>query len=111
MWDSIKIGENITIIFYCNDTAGNLGFANVTVIKQVLQAAPPGGGADDDDGGKKAKKEEFDIVEFITSPVGLVVTGGSAGCVITISIIIRKRISVRKKIKEIERIERIRKGR
>ncbi|TFG24289.1 MAG: hypothetical protein EU529_04750 [Promethearchaeota archaeon] len=81
IWDSIGYEENFTIIFYCNDTAGNIGFANVTVIKSKVYLAPviPPVSGDDDDGEKKAK-EEPDIV--IPVVIGIGVSGGIAAVVI-----------------------------
>ncbi|TFG19711.1 MAG: hypothetical protein EU529_15950 [Promethearchaeota archaeon] len=81
MWIFIDFGEMIWIFFYCNDTAGNLGFANVTVIKSdngIAPIIPPVSGDDDDDG--KKTKEEPDIIVPVV--IGIGVTGGIAAVAI-----------------------------
>ncbi len=105
MWNSIDYGKVITIIFYCNDTVGNIGFANVTVIKSQFLPIIPTDGDDDDDG--KKPKEGFVLVEFLTSPIGLTIIGVSGGAAVAGIIIIKKRIAGKKRIKEIRRIERL----
>ncbi|TFF99255.1 MAG: hypothetical protein EU540_07015 [Promethearchaeota archaeon] len=81
IWNSIWYEENFTIIFYCNDTAGNIGFANVTVIKSDVYYfgwIPPLSGDDDDDG--KKSKDEPDIVVPVV--IGIGVSGGIAAVAI-----------------------------
>ena len=41
LWNSLPEGS-ITIRFYANDTAGNIGFQEVTVVKTISQPPPPG---------------------------------------------------------------------
>ena len=40
-WDALSEG-NVTIRFYANDTAGNIGFQEVIVVKEITQTSPPG---------------------------------------------------------------------
>ncbi|TFG20037.1 MAG: hypothetical protein EU529_15495 [Promethearchaeota archaeon] len=86
MWNFIAFGENFTIIFYCNDTAGNIGFANVTVIKtQALLEGPlPPSDGDDDDDGKKTKEEPNIVIPVV---IAIGVFGGIA----TVAIIVIKK--------------------
>ncbi len=106
MWKYIPGGNKITIIFYANDTVGNFASYNVTVLKAITSVAPSegnGGG-----GGKSKDAESFNLVEFLTTPVGLVIIGGSAATTVSIIIIVKKKISYRSKEKEKERIDKIR---
>ena len=41
LWDSLHKG-NVTIRFYANDSAGNIGIQEVTVLKGISQPTPPG---------------------------------------------------------------------
>ena len=41
LWDTLPEG-NITIRFYASDSAGNIGFQEVTVVKEITQPSPPG---------------------------------------------------------------------
>ena len=41
IWDALP-GGNITIRFYASDLAGNSGFQEVTVVKEITQPSPPG---------------------------------------------------------------------
>ncbi len=41
LWDALSDG-NIIIGFYANDSAGNIGFQEVTVVKTISQPSPPG---------------------------------------------------------------------
>jgi len=109
VWEEMDNGTVIIRIF-AFDTAGNIGMNEVIVYKNITaspQTTPPPSGDDDSDG--KDKKEGFDIVEFLTSPVGLTIIGGSAAGAVGTSIILMKKLSYKRKIKEIERIERLRK--
>ncbi|MFX1444728.1 MAG: nitrous oxide reductase family maturation protein NosD, partial [Promethearchaeota archaeon] len=67
--------------------------------------SPTDGGNGGGNGGDG--KEEFDIIEFLTSPVGITVIGSSIAAVAVITII-KKKGSGKSRVKEIERIERIR---
>ena len=71
LWDEIPDLQNITITFYANDSQGRIGSASV-VVQKVLS------------------KEQFDLIEFLTSPVGLTIMGVSVGA-ITIIIVIKIR--------------------
>ncbi|MFX0132705.1 MAG: kelch repeat-containing protein [Candidatus Hodarchaeota archaeon] len=100
MWDSIDYGEIITIIFYCNDTVGNIGFANVTVIKSHFLPIIPTD--EDDDDGKKSE-EDFGAVLVVLTIIGV-----SGGLTVAGIIVIKKKIAVKKREKEIRRIHRLR---
>ena len=41
LWDALSDG-NVIIRFYANDSAGNIGFQEVTVVKTISQPSPPG---------------------------------------------------------------------
>ena len=41
LWDALPEG-NVTIRFYASDSAGNIGFQEVTVVKEISQTSPPG---------------------------------------------------------------------
>ena len=41
LWDALPEG-NVTIRFYASDSAGNIGFQDITVIKEISQTPPPG---------------------------------------------------------------------
>ena len=41
LWDAL-IDGNLVIRFYANDSAGNIGFQEVTVVKMTSQPSPPG---------------------------------------------------------------------
>ena len=106
MWKFIPEGKNITIIFYANDTVGNCASQNVTVIKAITSVATSGGNGGG--GGKSKDAESFNLVEFLTTPVGLAIIGGSAAATVSIIIIVKKKRSYKSKAKEKEKIEKIR---
>ena len=41
LWDALSEG-NVIIRFYAIDSAGNIGFQEVTVVKMISQPSPPG---------------------------------------------------------------------
>ncbi len=94
VWDYMENGTVIIRIF-ANDSLGNIGMAEVIVRKDIEEPSPPDGelppsdGNDDDDG--KKPKEGFDLVEFLTSPIGLAIIGVSGGAVVAVIIFIKKR--------------------
>jgi hypothetical protein len=74
---------------------------NLTLSKTSITLG--GGDDDDDDSGDGG---EFDIIGFLTSPLGMVLIGGSAVAVVIIAII-KTKGSGKSRLKEIERIERL----
>ncbi len=73
MWNSIDYGEIIWIIFYCNDTAGNIGFANVTMIKSQAPSdgvIPPPAGDDDDDDEQAISFGNFYLLFIVVGILG-----------------------------------------
>ncbi len=106
-WNNISLytsGDyNITI--WAIDNNGNVNATEYIVITIEIGGAPglPAGDDDDDD---DDGKDEFDIVEFLTSPIGLTIIGGSIAAVAIITII-KIKGSGKSRAKEIERIERI----
>jgi parallel beta-helix repeat protein len=106
LWDSLNVGDNITIKFYAEDKPGYISMEKINVTKSE---APPGTGpatprGDDDD--DDDDKEEFDVVEFFTSPLGLAIIGGSIVATAVFAII-KFKGSSKSRLKEIERIERL----
>ena len=70
LWNNISDGEKIKIKFYASDKAGNIGFNELEVIKQT--------------------SEPFDLMEILGGPMGLILTGTSAGVMIPVTLSIRK---------------------
>jgi parallel beta-helix repeat protein len=106
MWKYTPEGDKITIIFYANDTVRNCASYNVSVIKattSITISGDNGGG-----GGKSKEIENFNLVDFLTSPAGLAIIGGTAAALGAVIIIITKKRSYRAREKEKERIEKIR---
>ncbi|TFF90743.1 MAG: hypothetical protein EU548_01460 [Promethearchaeota archaeon] len=87
IWDSLSNGDLIEIKFYANNTAGNIGF-NLIYLKRwdfpVLD--------DSDKKDEEKEEEEFNIIEFLISPIGLAIVGGASFTIISITIILRKHI-------------------
>jgi len=91
LWDAIPDLQEITITFYANDSQGRVGSVSVLVQKDLSTDGNP--------------TELFDLIGFLTSPVGLTVIGVSIGAIIMISVMMRRRKHHRGGGKEKERIE------
>jgi hypothetical protein len=74
-WEDLKDG-NVTIEFYAVDQAGNIGSANVTVIKETTSTADEG--TDDEEGDDTTQTDQSSIpsynltIFFLTSIIGIV---------------------------------------
>ncbi|MFX1394931.1 MAG: nitrous oxide reductase family maturation protein NosD, partial [Promethearchaeota archaeon] len=112
-WDNYT-GEDLIAPYGIGDTPYNIpGVAgskdylpiNNGTLPTPGPTPPPSDGDDDDD--DDDGKDEFDIVEFLTSPTGLSIIGGSVA-VVAIIIIIKIKASGKSRVKEIKRIESLR---
>ena len=92
LWEMIPDLQTITITFYANDSQGRIGYVSVVVQKDLSINSPT---------------EQFDLIGFLTSPVGLVIIGAPIATIILASVIKRKRRSHRGGGEEKERIEEI----
>ncbi|MEE9379354.1 MAG: hypothetical protein V3V33_15120, partial [Candidatus Lokiarchaeia archaeon] len=72
LWDALPEG-NITIRFYAIDSVGNIGFTDLTVYKQLKLIQEPG------------------ILEFLTSPAGLITMSILAGVAIGVIVVKKKK--------------------
>jgi len=70
LWDNLTHGDKITIIFYANDTVGNIGWARVNLVKYT--------------------GEPFNFFDIITGPMGFYLTIISMGAMIPASTILVK---------------------
>jgi len=93
LWDEIPDLQEITIIFYANDSQGRIGNASIVIQKDLSTDGNP--------------TEQFDLIGLLTSPVGLIVIGASIGSIIIFSVIKIRGRSHRGGGKEKEKIEEI----
>ena len=89
---------NITVLDFSNNTCSII----IRITVQEAKFIPSG----DDGGSKKDKKEnQFDIIMFLSSPIGLIILGSCVGGVVLILRIIKPRIKSKSREKEIKKIE------
>ncbi len=100
-WDALPEG-NVNIRFYASDSAGNIGSTDLTVSKQLIQEPSKQGS-----GKRKLGKQEPDILEFLTSPAGLITMSILALVAIGVIVVIKKKVFNKSTDKEIKRIEKI----
>ena len=87
IWDTLDHGDVITIRFYGNDSFGYMSFSDV----QVKKYDPPA-------------VDGFDLIEFLTSPLGLTIVGVTIGGVIALVLVLRRRGGYKTSSKEADRI-------
>jgi len=100
LWGALPEGSYI-IRFYAKDTMGNLGYRDVNITKTFITPS------DDDDDGDDGKEKEFDIIEFLASPIGLGIMGGVAAACVIIIIVVSKKGGQNANEKKRETIEKI----
>ncbi len=71
-WDALPEG-NVSIRFYASDSAGNIGFTDILVNKQLTQEG------------------ELGILEFLTSPTGIITMSTFVGVAIAVIVVIIKK--------------------
>jgi len=88
LWDALPEG-NVSIRFYASDSAGNIGFTDIIVNKQLTQEGEPG------------------ILEFLTSPAGIITMSSIVGAAIAVIVVIKKKVFDKSTDKEIKRTDQI----
>ncbi len=98
LWTSLSDGDLINITFYANDSLGHLG-VNSVLVKVYKPVESDGDGGGDD---------EFDLIEFLTSPGGLIMIGSVAGgSAAVIAIMFKKKKGYKSSEKAKQEIERL----
>ncbi len=87
LWNALPEG-NVTIRFYASDSAGNIGFTDIIVNKQLTQEG------------------ELGILEFLTSPAGIITMSTIVGAAIGVIVVLKKEGFFKSSVKEILRIEK-----
>ncbi|MFX0070056.1 MAG: nitrous oxide reductase family maturation protein NosD [Candidatus Hermodarchaeota archaeon] len=106
-WDSIGAGNLVYLIFYANDSAGNIGSADkITIIKSsttIIYISSGGGG-----GGGSSDKEEDDVDWIVRAAIGGAISAG-VGLAIkqSYSSAKKRRILMDKTIDNFDRIDNV----
>jgi len=83
-WNSLSEGE-VTIIFYANDSLGRESSDSITLEKDL--------------------QEVFDLIAFLTSPIGLTIIVSAIAIAIVVILLLRRRKFHRTSDKEVKKIE------
>ncbi|MFX1499749.1 MAG: hypothetical protein ACFFDH_02150 [Promethearchaeota archaeon] len=72
LWNNLTKGESILIRFYANDTAGNIGFSEVEVIKTLQKSS-----------------DSFDLTKILGGPFGFLLIGLSVAALVASTFMIK----------------------